>query len=146
MAGDKQKFNRASAWRRDLLKKEIMSIAPEVGATALIVSYNLSVFPDRFRLVQNDRLREMLDLQADLTEKALIANGTARKVIRGATQDSVQEVMSDTSYSSVIFLGHGTLPFMYIDGDDGNTRLDWYDLAQMVTHLGRMLWSNYSDL
>ena len=89
---------------------------------------------------------ELFKREAAAYEERFWLQNRKADIIEDATADDVQNVLWDRSYSSVIMIGHGALPYVYMRNEfrphrtndnkvvPGN-RVDWRDVADMAEHL-----------
>ncbi len=69
-----------------------------------------------------------------------VHNETGRSpiLIQDAKSFEFQEILADRAVSDVVVLGHGTLPFVYMENpgtSGGGIRFDWRDVSEATTHL-----------
>jgi hypothetical protein len=136
MASNSKQLARAVAKRARLLEAGALSVPVEKGIGAILLSYNLTSIAEGYRQLHAERLRSLLDYQAELAWQYLEPKIGELAVVHGATDKDVKRVLTDPDYSHMVMVGHGTLSSMYFDTEQNATkRLDWNDLSTMSAHL-----------
>lgn len=131
MAGDRIRYETAlDAWRNNFDSGNF-SVPREHGAVAVLVPYVEHKNIDRDQDEQLPSLeREAFDVADMVTEQ-----GRKAQVAINAKSADFETVLSETSISDIVLIGHGCLSSVEVDNPNKENRLDWEDLSKMATHL-----------
>ena len=108
-----------------------VSIAPELGAVAILLPYVGGAEYQREEVEQLPSLKTEAYALAD----RLYARGRETVIAINAEPEDFKRVLTDPSISDVTVIGHGCLASVEVVSPETKNRLDWYDLAHMADHL-----------
>lgn len=136
MASDRRQFERAMERWDELRETRAYSVPQHVGTTAIIASgYALKDTDEgRFEVAGFSH-------EAYAFADKIQATGQKTEVAVNATGEDLRAILRDPSICNVITIGHGALPYLYIENGlrEGhgtpNDRFDWKDVSGSTDHL-----------
>lgn len=128
MASDRQQFKRARVKWESLLADRKLSVAPDVGVTAIIVSGSVNAKKDTPEAVVERRI--FYD-EAERLEAAVVQQGGTPQVF-AATASNFGTVLQNPEVSSVYTIGHGNLTHLALE--DAKAYF-WSTAAAAADHL-----------
>jgi hypothetical protein len=133
MASDRKQFERAQERWQALHEAEAYSVPENLGKTAIIVSLFLGYSSD----IESDT--KEFTKEADSLVDAERDIGYTAEVLMGATGSDITAILRDPNYANIVTIGHGALPYLYIENGlrngKPNNRYDWRDVSQNADHL-----------
>lgn len=136
MAGNAEQYAEAlEKWDGLHRDRDRRSLSPELGGVAILCSTagprSSSEKPDLAGLQEAEIfLREAVQI----SEQAK-ATGNEVRIFVDARAEDFADVLSDTRYSDVVTIGHGSLGTFWVKGLDTPELLDWQDVALYADHL-----------
>ncbi len=141
MPGDRKEFDRANNRWQQLHEQQAYSMPAELGKVAIMCSYNYDASASEY-----DDIEEFASEAFEFEQHYRLRQRDV-EIIEDANSDDMRSILRDPSFSSVITIGHGALPYIYMhngkrrlfspDGDfeTVNNRVDWRDVSRMADHL-----------